>query len=349
MPSVVYIILCTLAHSKEKYNHFESFFDFYHHRIVDTSLSNWAILFASVSEQPESSLCAESIMVMLGTSFGVLAMYILLSNYYSCQGFLGARISSHRSSILCSSSRRDVLSVLLPPTLTNLLLKDPSFALDRDDLTSQLFNPDGSLKEGVESEIKFRKVEFAWDPSEELAINQDGINTVNTKSGSKIRLFYEYPLRWSDGKDGDPIYYDRSEGTNAKACKRITVYQAPGLADGNRLEMATKIGVAKAFDAPKGDLGRLYEADIISGRVSERGSRTFYEFDMAAAPDSCGNSKENLGLGFCPYDNIYLLSATVLNDRLYCIVVECDNTKIWKLASSELKRVRSSFQVEKIV
>jgi hypothetical protein len=155
-------------------------------------------------------------------------------------------------------------------------------------------------------------------------------------------------MRWSDGKDRDPIYFDRTEGTNAKSCKQITVYQAPGNVDEKQLEKATTIGVAKALDAPKSDFAQLYKADIISGKVNEKGSQKYYEFDMASAPESCGNSNENLGLGFCPYDNIYLLSATIVNNRLYCIVVECDDTKIWKLASAELKRVRSSFKIEEL-
>jgi hypothetical protein len=248
--------------------------------------------------------------------------------------------------VACSAtSRRDLLSALFPSSLVLLLPVEPSVASENDDLTSQLFNPDGSLKEGVESEVKFRKVEFRWDPSQELAINQDGVNIGNTKPGSKLRLSYEYPLRWSDGKGSDPIYFDRSEGTNAKACKCVTVYQSPGISDEKRLKEASAIGVAKAFDFPK-DLGRLYKADIISGRITKRESNTYYEFDMAVAPDTCGKSEENLGLGFCPYDNIFLLSATVVNDRLYCIVVECDDTKIWKLASAELKRLRSSFLVQ---
>jgi hypothetical protein len=219
---------------------------------------------------------------------------------------------------------------------------------DGDDLTRQMFNPDGSLKEGVESEIKFRKVEINWDSSDGLVLNQDGITVGTTKPGSNLRLSYEYPMRWSDGKNGDPVYFDRTEGTNAKACKQITVYQAPGIVDENRLDKATTIGVAKAFDAPKSVLERLYKADIISGKISERGSQRYFEFDMATAPDSCGDSRENLGLGFCPYDNVYLLSATVVNDRLYCLIVECDDAKIWKLASAELKRVRSSFLVEQV-
>lgn len=262
------------------------------------------------------------------------------------------RLAHRSSSVACSASRRDWLASLLVPTTLDVLFSfEPSVAASENgenlsDLTSQLFNADGSLKEGVESEIKFRKVDFAWDPSEDLSMNQDGSNTANTKSGSKVKLSYEYPLRWSDGKDGDPIYFDRSEGTNAKACKRITVYQAPGIVDEKRLEKATTIGVAKALNAPESVLSRLYKADIISGRISERGSNKYFEFDMAAAPESCGNSKENLGLGFCPYDNIFLLSAIVVNNRLYGIVVECDDTKIWKLASAELKRVRSSFLVE---
>ncbi|KAL3913880.1 MAG: hypothetical protein SGARI_000426, partial [Bacillariaceae sp.] len=109
-----------------------------------------------------------------------------------------------------------------------LLPTEPAIASDGKDLTEELFNSDGSLKEGVESEIKFRTVDVTWDPTEDLSLNRDGADVGPTKSGSKIRISYEFPVRWSDGKGGDPIYFDRSEGTNAKACKRITVYQAPG-------------------------------------------------------------------------------------------------------------------------
>ncbi len=45
-------------------------------------------------------------------------------------------------------------------------------------------------------------------------------------------------------------------------------------------------------------------------------------------------------------DNIFLLSATIVNSRLYCMVVEVDDTKVWKLESRELKRLRSSFLIE---
>jgi len=47
-------------------------------------------------------------------------------------------------------------------------------------------------------------------------------------------------------------------------------------------------------------------------------------------------------------DDLFLLSATIVNDRLYCMVVECDDTKVWKLESKELKRVRSTFTIEEV-
>eukprot|EP00529_Nitzschia_sp_RCC80_P030406 CAMPEP_0113512230 /NCGR_PEP_ID=MMETSP0014_2-20120614/39227_1 /TAXON_ID=2857 /ORGANISM="Nitzschia sp." /LENGTH=300 /DNA_ID=CAMNT_0000408571 /DNA_START=282 /DNA_END=1185 /DNA_ORIENTATION=+ /assembly_acc=CAM_ASM_000159 len=245
------------------------------------------------------------------------------------------------------------------------LYPEPALAADEEDkdnngLTQQLFNADGSLKEGVESELKFRNVKYTWNPpganDDGLSFNRDGKDiTVSSSSSSsddkKLQISYEYPVRWSDGTGGDPIYFDRSEGTNAKACKRITVYRSPGLVDPSTLEKAAKIGVATAFNIPKDnkelDLDRLYGADIISAKTTDRGQNTYYEFDMASAPTTCGNSKENLGLGFCPYDLIYLVSATVVNDRLYCIVVECDDTKIWKINSSELKDYGPVSQLKK--
>lgn len=252
----------------------------------------------------------------------------------------------------CYASRRDVLSVIAPAALATATVitaapNEPSFARSDADLTEQMFNADGSLKEGYESVVKFRDVSFAWDQSDAFAINADGINVQNTPNGTQYTLSYQYPMRWSDGNDGDPIFFDRTEGINRKATKGITIYQAPGKATSERVEKATTVGVAKSLDIPQ-ELSRLYKADIISGRTVEKGDQKYYEFDMASAPDTCGNSKENLGLGFCPYDDLFLLSATIVNDRLYCMVVECDSTKIWKLESKELKRIRSTFTIEEV-
>jgi hypothetical protein len=292
-----------------------------------------------------SAILVQDVLFVLLVLCGQCHALSMQSPKASSRGHLiGSGISS-----ACFASRRDLLA-LVPSSFASVALSVPqksAAAEDGVDLTSQLFNPDGSLEEGVESEAKFRVVDIKWDASDQLALNEDGMNLEGTKPGSDLRLSYELPLKWSDGKDGDPIYFDRSEGTNAKACKRITVYRAPGIADNKQLERATTIGVAKALSVPE-SLARLYKADIISGRVSTRNSRAYYEFDMAAAPETCDKSNENLGLGFCPYDNIFLLSAVVVNDGLYCIAVECDSTRIWKLASSELKRVRSSFTVHDV-
>ena len=209
-------------------------------------------------------------------------------------------VNQARDGVVCSASRRDILSLLVPAGLASTGLWTPPAFADDADLTEQLFNADGSLKEGVESEVKYRDVKFTWDQSDSLAINQDGINVKDTKEGSQYALSYRYPTRWSDGKDGDPIYFDRNQGINKKATKRITLFQAKGTATDDRLEKATTIGVAKALDVPE-ELSRLFKSDIISGRTVEKGDQKYFEFDMASAPETCGSSSENLGLGFCPY------------------------------------------------
>jgi hypothetical protein len=258
------------------------------------------------------------------------------------------QIHSGFSLTVCQATRRDVLSITVGGVSSLVLLpSSPALADGETDMTSQLFNPDGSLKEGKVEEAKVRPVELKWDVSESGSLSEDGVNASGTSSGTQIRLSYDLPEKWADGKGGDEIYFDRSQGANVKACKRITVFQAPGTADLKRLQKAATIGVAKALGVPE-SLKRLYQADIVSGRVSTKNGQSYYEFDMAAAPETCGESTDNLGLGFCPYDNVFLLSATIVEDRLYCIAVECDSTKIWRLASSDLKRVRSSFAVDTV-
>jgi len=114
---------------------------------------------------------------------------------------------------------------------------------------------------------------------------------------------------------------------------------------------------------------RIFQkADLIGGRTSRKpinsaevkggvDEQTYYEFDLAFAPLECPDfmegNKENLGLGFCPYDKIFLISATVLKNSetdksgtLMCCVVECDKAE-WKLGNSDIKRVRSSFNIER--
>lgn len=234
-----------------------------------------------------------------------LSLLLVCVQTVLCGAFLSNNVLNQvRDDAAFYASRRDILLEFLPMTLASTVLifpKEPSLAASGDsDLTSQMFNIDGSLKDGYESEVKFRDVSFMWDQSDAFAINEDGMNVQNTQSGSQYSLSYQYPMRWSDGKDGDPIFFDRSEGINRKATKGITIYQAPGTATDELTKKAATIGVAKAFNVPK-ELSRLYKADLISGRTVDKGDQKYYEFDMAVAPDTCGDSNENLGLGFCPY------------------------------------------------
>lgn len=248
------------------------------------------------------------------------------------------------------------------------------------DLTSQLFNPDGSLKDPntvVEAQEKALSLSFNVPSATDGVI----INVVTDgaqgapDAANNLKASYKLPLKWNlDASSSLPLYYDSSEGKNGKSCNRVTVYSvsAPSKLDMSTLEKASKVGVAKSLfmDAiPNGyfDQGVL-KADLISGRTVRKPIKSFevdegideqvyYEFDLAFAPLQCPDfmegNRENLGLGFCPYDNIFLVSATVLKrsekdegGTLMCCVVECNKDE-WKIANSDLKRVRSSFVVER--
>jgi hypothetical protein len=208
------------------------------------------------------------------------------------------------------------------------------------DLTSSLYNPDGSLREDVAREAKERLVSFSW------GIEEDGIKQVDGKSNSgstgKVSVSYKLPAKWISNEEG--MYMDQSEGVNAKAADHIYVYQAPGLVKSSDLERASTIGVGKSLQIIP-ELHLVNEADLVSGRKSEKDGQVYYEFDMASAPKTCGDSDQNLGLGFCPYNRIFLLSATLSDtERLYVFCVECDTAE-WKQANADLKRLRSSFRV----
>ena len=252
---------------------------------------------------------------------------------------------------------------------------------DRADLTSQLFNPDGSLRDpNMAVEAQEKPVNFPFSiPTSSDGVNINIYTDGRTTSGAtdvetNLKASYKLPLKWNqDSTSQLPLYYDSSEGKNGKSCNRITVYSisGPNNLDMSTLEKASKVGVAKSLfmdQIPNKyfDEG-VSKSDLISGRTVRKpiksadveggiDEQTYYEFDLAFAPVSCpdfteGNT-ENLGLGFCPYDSIFLVSATVLNNEkdksgtLMCCVVECDKDE-WKLGNSDLKRVRSSFVVDR--
>ena len=102
--------------------------------------------------------------------------------------------------------------------------------------------------------------------------------------------------------------------------------------------------------------------------------RIYSDFDLAVAPTTCsGGENEDLRLGFCPYDRIFLISATTMDDvpvtltsesttsdlsniraddddakrrpsYLSILIVESTRSE-WQRANADLRRVRGSFIV----
>eukprot|EP00545_Synedropsis_sp_CCMP1620_P014025 CAMPEP_0119008134 /NCGR_PEP_ID=MMETSP1176-20130426/3484_1 /TAXON_ID=265551 /ORGANISM="Synedropsis recta cf, Strain CCMP1620" /LENGTH=320 /DNA_ID=CAMNT_0006960405 /DNA_START=22 /DNA_END=984 /DNA_ORIENTATION=- len=232
---------------------------------------------------------------------------------------------------------------------------------DDTNLASTLYNDDGSLRDDITKEAKEREVSFLWDIMEQGATYVDGKSSTSssdsagtagtgTGTGTQVELTYKLPEKWISNDKGK--YMDTSEGVNAKAAEHIIVYQAPGTVDPKQLQKASTIGVGKALQVIS-QLDRINGADLIGGRKRQSSSNNdndndqlYYEFDMASAPKTCdASSAQNLGLGFCPYDRIFLIAATVTAaGQLYVMTIDCDQLQ-WKQASADLKRVRSSFSV----
>jgi hypothetical protein len=256
----------------------------------------------------------------------------------------------------------------------------------QEDLTSQLYNPDGTLRDPTMAEAKETTVDLSFmipsnPDSTHINIAMDGIqstpSSVSDVAATNVKAFYNLPIKWKRNESPQlPPYYDASEGKNGQACNRITVYSisTPNNLDMTTLEKASKVGVAKSLFMDQ--LSNNYfdkgvqKSDLIGGRTvrkpiqsmenkDEMDEQVYYEFDLAFAPSECpdymAGNKENLGLGFCPYDRIFLVSATILNNdnnsnkdksgTLMCFVVECDKEE-WKMANSDLRRVRSSYKVQ---
>lgn len=264
------------------------------------------------------------------------------------------------------------LSATFAVSLNALLSSPPNtLASSDDDLTRQLFNEDGSLKDGAMNGITVEDLQarekqvsviFPMDLSTKdesigAIVSIDGkdvslSSTINNNMERGIRASYNVPEKWTAAPD----YLDTLLSSRAKACDRISVYQVPGtFSDYSTLDKATTVGVAKALGfhtVPVGVLPKtLLSADIVSGRKvskvskntttrqqqeeeeedkkEEESKRMYYEFDLAVAPDTCGNSAENLGLGFCPYDTIVLLSATIIDKKMMVCAVTCTKEE-WK-------------------
>jgi hypothetical protein len=271
-------------------------------------------------------------------------------------------------------SRRSALrsAALSVPSLLLLLLQDPSSqaaaaAADAPDLTTRLFNEDGSLRDPGSSEAAtFRTVSVPFPPSSSSSsggapvVSVDGAVPAPAGGGeegggtaegsavpaasSPVRVSYNLPSQWGGPETG---YLDKAEGVNGPAVDRVTTYALPGPAEIRTLDRASTVGVARALGLdtlPASNPGIL-RADLISGAKRVREGTTYYEFDVAVTPPTCqSGSQDDLGMGFCPYDSIVLLGAAVVDGRMYGIMIEAGRDE-WKRGSADLKRARSSFLV----
>ena len=308
------------------------------------------------------------------------------------EGFITSDISEdpwkRRDFLLQSLQAASIISSASSLSLPSITNAAEDYIYERgakDDLTSQLYNPDGTLKDPTMAEAKEATVNLSFmipsnPDSTHINIAMDGIQSTSSSvsddvAATNVKAFYNLPIKWKRNESPQlPPYYDASEGKNGQACNRITVYSisTPNNLDMNTLEKASKVGVAKSLFMDQisnnyFDKG-VQKSDLIGGRTvrkpiqsmenkDEMEEQVYYEFDLAFAPSECpdymAGNKENLGLGFCPYDRIFLVSATVLTNNdskdksgtLMCFVVECDKEE-WKMANSDLRRVRSSYKVQ---
>lgn len=228
---------------------------------------------------------------------------------------------------------------------------------DESDMTTQLFNPDGSLKEGsnLSTEATFRSITTLFPDSTPpsgnplVATDDKGIDLPSDVKGT-VKVTYKTPEKWSPTETS--LYTDTTNGVNLSACDRVQVYQTSVPNSKKVLEKATTVGVAKSLMVPTEGInanGKLLSADLVAGRKREKDDIMYWDFDLAVAPETCGEgkgrAKEDLGLGFCPYENIVLLSAAMVNDILYVVQVECGREQ-WRRSNADLKRLRESFTVE---
>jgi hypothetical protein len=232
---------------------------------------------------------------------------------------------------------------------TNILATEQSSSSSSTDLTTQLFNADGSLKQDMDAQAKFRQISIILpDNGDDAAIAMviDGKQQSSSSSAAAVqRVTYQLPEAWSTTP---PPYVHTN--TQQPVCRRITVMRVPNPDPTTTLKKATQIGVAKALQLPE-----LYRtADLVGGRTvvrkNENEDKLYYEFDLAVAPTECDPKRnDNLGLGlFCPYDTIALVSATTTtttsSTAILVLLVESDPDQ-WKQANADLRRIRSSFTV----
>ena len=288
---------------------------------------------------------------------------------------------------------------------------------NNNSLTTQLFNPDGSLKdtnqiiaaqERTIQLIPTNAPQIVWVDgilsSSSSSSNRVSSNAVITPHSNSL-LQYNVPMKW------DNDYIDST--TKERACTRIYTYRIPYPNRSGAVSTMTSdsetnkrriINYSSSNSAnrrlqfsdilnalPNDDIIRqsLMSADVMGGNVRRSSvasgvttattatktstDRIYSDFDLAVAPTTCsGGENEDLRLGFCPYDRIFLISATTMDDvpvtltsestigdlsniradddaksspsYLSILIVESTRSE-WQRANADLRRVRGSFIV----
>lgn len=124
------------------------------------------------------------------------------------------------------------------------------------DLTSQLFNEDGSPKEAVIGaqdntiNLPFSLPTNINGISINVATDGQSASPSTSEATTNVNASYKLPSKWNqDVTSKLPLYYDSSEGKNGQSADRITVYSisAPDNLDMKTLEKASTVGVAKSL------------------------------------------------------------------------------------------------------
>jgi hypothetical protein len=274
--------------------------------------------------------------------------------------------------------------------------------LDTSSLTTQLFNLDGSLKDTDQiMEAQERTITLPVLTSNAIETTVEAQSWVNGKPSTSSSLpanaktdvatpslQYNLPMKWNN---------DYIDSTNqARACTRITTFWMPYSKSTGSATIASNDVKKKGTKKQSSSTGSLQVSDIVEalpqdseirqvlrgadlmgGNVRRRSSRsdsndqstnTYSEFDLAVAPTTCsGGENEDLRLGFCPYERIYLVSATIVagttnfksvetdeannintsnpdSDSISILIVESSRSE-WQRANADLRRVRGSFTV----
>lgn len=134
----------------------------------------------------------------------------------------------------------------------------------------------------------------------------------------------------------------------ADCYQRVTVYQKTGTARMDTLQRAVDgtIPLARALDIGnrigEGLKENLRHADLTRAqaivRTNENDNNLYFEYDMVVPRNNDNSDAQKANYR-------YLFSATILNQRLYVFLLECDDQQ-WRRAASALLKARSSFRVQ---